>query len=110
MRVLPDECVPRKFKNGLSVHECQTVPEAGLAGKKNGELLSLAEGLSFAVLITMDKGVQYEQNLSGRRIAIIVLRSTSNRLTDLVSLVPHCREQLATINPGQLVHVGLSRP
>jgi len=109
MRVLLDECVPRRLKNSFSDHDCQTVPEAGLAGKKNGEGLSLAEVLCFEVLITMDKGVEYEQNLSGRRIAIIVLRSPSNRLTDLVSLVPHCREQLATINSGQIAHVGLSR-
>jgi len=43
MKLLLDECVPRKFKNHLPGHECQTVPEAGLGGKKNGELLSLAE-------------------------------------------------------------------
>jgi hypothetical protein len=42
MKVLIDECVPRKFKSSLRPHDCQTVPEAGLAGKKNGELLALA--------------------------------------------------------------------
>jgi hypothetical protein len=42
MKVLIDECVPRKFKSSLRPHDRQTVPEAGLAGKKNGELLALA--------------------------------------------------------------------
>jgi hypothetical protein len=39
MRILLDECIPRKFKHGFAEHECLTVPEAGLAGKRNGELL-----------------------------------------------------------------------
>ena len=46
-RVLLDECVPRKFKEHFPGHECVTVPELGLAGKKNGELLSLAEEAAF---------------------------------------------------------------
>lgn len=52
MRLLLDECVPRKFKNHLVGHECQTVPEAGMAGKKNGELLILAEAAGFEVFLT----------------------------------------------------------
>jgi len=106
MRILLDECVPRKLKYGLLDHECQTVPEAGLAGKKNGELLSLAESLGFEVLVTMDKGVEYEQNLSGRRIAIIILRSRSNRLVDLLPLLPTCLAELSSISPGQLLRIG----
>ena len=43
MKILLDECIPRKFKNRIAGDECLTVPEAGLAGKKNGELLSIAE-------------------------------------------------------------------
>jgi hypothetical protein len=55
MRVLLDECIPRKFKMVLSGHECNTVPEVGLAGKKNGVLLSLAEDAGFNLFLTMDK-------------------------------------------------------
>jgi hypothetical protein len=47
MKVLLDECIPRKLKYSLPDHECHTVPEAGLAGKKNGVLLGLAEGACF---------------------------------------------------------------
>lgn len=54
MKVLLDECVPRKFKDSLTGHECRTVPEAGWAGKKNGELLSLAEQADFEVFLTVD--------------------------------------------------------
>jgi len=65
MKVLLDECIPRKFKHSLPDHRCSTVPEAGLAGKKNGALLGLAEGAGFEIFVTMDKGLEYEQNLAG---------------------------------------------
>lgn len=80
MKVLLDECVPRKLKNHLPNHDCQTVPRASLAGKKNGELLLLAEQLGFEVLLTVDRGVEYKQDMRGRNIAIIILVSKSNRL------------------------------
>ena len=53
MRVLLDECIPRKLKSALAGYDCQTVPEAGLAGQKNGGLLSLAEAAGFALFVTM---------------------------------------------------------
>jgi hypothetical protein len=106
MRILLDECLPRKLKNGFPSYECRTVPEAGIAGTRNGLLLSLAESRGFDVFLTMDKGLEYEQNLRGRRIAIIVFRARSNRLVDLLPYVPACVSVLSTIAPGQLVRVG----
>ncbi len=55
MKILFDECIPRKFKNSFTEYESLTVPEAGLAGKKNGELLTLAERRGFEVFLTIDK-------------------------------------------------------
>jgi len=71
MNVLLDECIAGKLKNSLAGHDCRTASEVGLAGRKNGEVLSLAERLGFEIFVTMDKGVEYEQNLTGRKIAII---------------------------------------
>lgn len=51
MRLLLDECVPRKFRDSLRGHDCRTVPEEGMAGKKNGELLLLAEQAGFEVFL-----------------------------------------------------------
>ncbi|MFZ0523977.1 MAG: DUF5615 family PIN-like protein [Candidatus Acidiferrales bacterium] len=106
MKLLIDECLPRKIKNSLTAHECRTVPEAGLAGKRNGELLSLAEELGYEIFLTMDKGVEYEQNLQHRKLAIIILRARSNRLVDLLPLLPNCLAQMEKIKPGQVVSVG----
>jgi hypothetical protein len=70
MKLLLDECLPRKFKNHLPGHECYTVPEIGWAGKKNGELLLLAEKSGFEIFLTLDQGMEYEQNLMGREIGV----------------------------------------
>jgi hypothetical protein len=89
MRLLLDECIPRQFKNELSRHDCRTVPEEGMAGKKNGELLPRAEEFGFEVFLTLDRGLQYQQNLQHKTIAIILIRSKSSRLVDLL---PHSAE------------------
>lgn len=75
MKILLDECLPRKLKYSFAEHECETVPEAGLAGETNGRLLSLAEFAGFDLFLTMDKGLPYQQNLSGRRIAVVIFRA-----------------------------------
>lgn len=105
MRVLIDECMPHKFKLCLRPHDCRTVPEAGLAGTKNGELISLAEG-RFDVLVTLDKGLEFQQNLAGRKIAILLIRSKSNRMADLQQHVSACLAAIESIQPGQLLRVG----
>ena len=102
MKLLLDECIPRKLKNSLSEHNCQTVPEAGLSGKKNGELLSLAEQSGFEVFVTLDRGIEYQQNLKSRKLAILLLRSKSSRLADLLPLVPAVLDSLKTIRMGEL--------
>lgn len=106
MRVLLDECVPRKLKNHLLGHECATVPDAGLAGKKNGELLSLAEQAGFDVFLTVDHGIEYEQNLAQRKIAVVVIYAKSSRLNDLIVHMPATLNALASIASGQLIKVG----
>jgi hypothetical protein len=106
MKVLLDECIPRRFKYVLPDHECQTVPEAGLAGRKNGLLLLLAESSGFEVFITMDKGLPYQQNLAGHRIAILIVRAKSNRLEDLLPHLDGCRSAMKSIQPGDVTLVG----
>jgi predicted nuclease of predicted toxin-antitoxin system len=107
MKVLIDECAPRALKSFLSKHghESLTVQEAGWSGKENGELLALAE-TEFDALVTLDTNLRYQQNLTGRRIAILVLLGRSNRLSDLSLYFPACVEALETIKPGDIIHVG----
>jgi hypothetical protein len=81
------------------------VQEIGCAGTKNGALLSVAESKGFDIFLTIDKGVEYEQNLTGRKIAVPVIRPRSNRLADLQTHASACLERLQTIRPGQLIRV-----
>jgi predicted nuclease of predicted toxin-antitoxin system len=107
MKILLDECVPRTLKPSFSVdgHVCTTVPEAGLTGKTNGELLEVAER-SYEVFITLDKGMRYQQNLTGSKIAILIIRTKTNRLVDILPYVPACLSALLSIKPGQVIQVG----
>ncbi|SRR5258708_3675984 len=105
MRILFDECVPRKFKDSFSGHDSQTVPEAGFAGKKNGELLLLAESNEFEIFLTIDQGIEYQQNLTGRSLAILILSAKSNRLGDLLPLVDACTQRILTCKPGQVLRI-----
>jgi uncharacterized protein DUF5615 len=106
MRILIDECIPRKFKHHFPDHDCVTVPEAGLAGTENGHLLSLAEERGFEVFLTIDRGFEYEQNLSTRSIAVIIVRAKSNRMRDLLPHVAACLAVLRSVKSGELVRVG----
>ena|SRR5205814_230394 len=103
MRVLLDECIPRKLKNHLSAHECTTVPEAGFAGKKNRELLNLAVEAGFEVFVTLDRGIEYQQNLAVHNLTVLVLRSKSSRLDDLIAQVPRILEVLGRSPKGGLI-------
>jgi predicted nuclease of predicted toxin-antitoxin system len=106
MKILLDECLPRKLKDRFARHDCQTVPDAMLAGKKNGELLAIAERQGFEIFLTMDRGLEYEQNFTGRRIAVILLRAKSNRLVDLAPLVDECLRLMRSIRPAQIARIG----
>ena len=59
MRILIDECIDERFRTLLNGHDCQTVRYAGLAGRKNGELLNAAEAAKFNVFLTVDQGIEY---------------------------------------------------
>jgi predicted nuclease of predicted toxin-antitoxin system len=107
MKVLIDECAPKALKTFLAKHghETLTVQEAGWAGEQNGELLKLAEG-HFDVLVTVDTNLRYQQNLEGRRIAVIILAYPSNRLEHLRQYFPTCASALQKIKVGEIIQLG----
>ncbi|HEY8706855.1 MAG TPA: hypothetical protein VIM34_02545 [Burkholderiaceae bacterium] len=77
MRVLFDQGTPAPLRQFLASHEVATAYERGWSALKNGELLQVAEGAGFEVLVTTDSNLKHQQNLTVRRIAIVVLSSTS---------------------------------
>jgi len=77
MKILFDQGAPAPLKNHLSVHTVSTAYIHGWSQLKNGDLLSAAEAAGFELLISTDQNLEYQQNLSNRRIAIMVLATTS---------------------------------
>ena len=106
MRVLLDECVDRRLAEHILGHDVKTVPEAGWAALKNGELLGRAEH-EFDVFITVDRNLPFQQALSRFSLAVIVLRARSNRVTDLRALIPQLLEILPSAKPGEVTWVGI---
>ena len=78
----------------------------GWSGKKNGELLQLMNQEGFTILLTTDQNLRYQQNLEQAGVAIVVLVARSNRLPDLLPLIPDVRSVLSTIAPGEVIEVG----
>ena len=105
MRILLDECAPRPLKRELPDHEIRTVVEMGWSGKKNGELLRLMNQEGFMLLLTTDQNLRYQQNLKQTGVAVVVLVARSNRLSDLIPLIPNVREVLNTITSGEIIEV-----
>ncbi len=105
MRILLDECVPRRLRQELPGHDVHTVPEMGWSGKKNGELLRLMAGQSFEVFLTVDQSIRHQQNLQVAGVAVVVLVASSNRLADLVPLMPSAQAALGSIKPGDVVEI-----
>jgi predicted nuclease of predicted toxin-antitoxin system len=100
MKILLDECLPSELK-GILVemgHQCETVRQAGFGSKKNGELLMIAEG-RWEVLLTSDRNVKYQQNMTGRNVSIVILRGKSNRMKDLLPLMPACGGRFSLSSP-----------
>jgi predicted nuclease of predicted toxin-antitoxin system len=87
VRVLLDECLPKRLKRDLTGHQARTAPEMGWASKRDGDLLRLAER-DFDVFLTVDRKLQHQQNLSMFNIAVVVLVAPSNTLADLQPPMP----------------------
>ena len=104
MRVLLDECLPRKLKRSIVGHDIATVQERGWSSKKNGELLRLMDG-TVDVFLTSDQNLRYQQNLVTIGFSIIVLVVPDNRLPTLQPLMPQVQSLLDTITPGSVIEV-----
>ena len=105
MRVLLDECVPRKLKRDLIGLDVQAVVDIGWSSKRNGELLQLMLAQKFDVLLTVDRNLQFQQNVRASSLGVVVVIVRRNRLKELRPLAPAMLEAIARVRPGELIHV-----
>ena len=73
MKILFDQGVPKPLQANLPEHEVRRAFQLGWANKKNGELLALAEGAGFEILVTTDQNLRHQQDLRGRKISVFIL-------------------------------------
>lgn len=101
MRVLLDVCVPKRLARELPKHEVQAATDLGWADLDDGPLLE-AMGTNFDALVTVDKNLPKQQRLDHRAFGVVVLRAKTNRLVDLLPLVPKLRATLKRLGRGQV--------
>jgi len=80
MKILLDECVTKHLKPRLSQYEVFTVREMGWSGIKNGKLMTLCAENNFQILLSIDKNLQYQQNLEKYPISIVIFNSYSSKM------------------------------
>ena len=106
MRVLIDECLPKQLKGWLAgKHDAATVMEMGWTNVKNGVLLRAANEAGFAVFVTADKNMYYQQNFAGLTISTVVI--PSNRKLLVQGSVSALLQSLEHVRPGQKVVMDL---
>jgi predicted nuclease of predicted toxin-antitoxin system len=96
MRILFDECVPWPMHRLIRGHSCASVQGLGWSGIRNGDLLKRAEA-EFDLFITSDQNIQYQQNLAGKRIAILEL--STNDLHRIQAARASIEESIEEIRP-----------
>ena len=106
MRVLLDECMPKRFRRELPGHDVATIREMGWAGKQNGDLLASMQSAGIEALITVDQNLRYQQNLSASSISLVVMIAKTNKLEDLIPLAETVRIALVTLSPGSILEIG----
>ena len=105
MKVLLDECVTRKLKSRLPNHEVYTVTDMQWNGLKNGILMSAAIGEGFDILLTIDKNLEYQQNLKKNSIIVAVFDVRQNNVKLYEPLLPVFEEQVPTFVKGNVYRI-----
>jgi len=103
MKILLDESTPGKLRAHLRRHDVFTAKYMGWAGLLNGSLLAAAEAEGFELLITSDKNLAYQQNMSERRIGLLVL--TTNNWDTLLTQIERVQFIVDGMSPGDFLEL-----
>jgi hypothetical protein len=98
MRILFDQGTPVAIRDALREHYVRTAHEQGWSALSNGELLNAAEQAGFDVLLSTDTGLPHEQNLKGRKLAVVIL--SKNRWILIEPRLPEIATALTSAKPG----------
>ena len=104
MRVLLDECLPKRLIHELPGYEVTTVPMAGWAGIQNGDLLKRITG-KFDTFITIDGNLAHQQDTANLPFGVIVLKARSNKIEDIRPLLPKILRSLECARRGEVFEI-----
>jgi predicted nuclease of predicted toxin-antitoxin system len=107
MKILLDHCVPRPFLREFPAHDVKTTAQMGWQDLRNGILLAEAAQV-FDVLLTVDKNLKHEQNLSSLPLPVIVLDAVKNTPDALRPFAPFVEMALLTLRIGQLIEIDVN--
>ena len=105
MRILLDECVDPRVKLLFTDHTVRTVHEQGWGALEDGPLLDLAQG-EFDVLVTIDGGLEFQQNLSKYDIGVVVVHVVKNQFAHYRTIHKELLAALERASLDRVVHVG----
>lgn len=105
MKIIIDECLPKRLRTLLTSDQVWTVPQIGLAGYQDGELLDALEARGIDVFITIDGNIEYQQQFSDRKFGTVVIRAASNRFQDLVPLASDLELAISDIAIGVVIRI-----
>ena len=109
MKILLDHNLDRRLKRHLEMFDVATTHEMGWYDVLNGELLTLAEKNGYGVLLTADSKIKYQQNMTGRKVAIVVLRAPNNRLATHVQMMDDVVDAVSHVKVGEVVEVTFTK-
>lgn len=107
MKVLLDECVPRRFRDALPGIHVSTARDQRWISLRNGDLLAVMRASGFTTLVTVDRNLTYQQHIAASGIAVIVMHAVTNRFPDLRPLGPRVVEAIAATPMGAIIRVGV---
>jgi len=105
VNILLDHCVDWRLARAFPAHSVKTARDMGWETLQNGKLLSAAAEASFDLLLTVDRKLKHEQNLTKLPIAVLVLIAPTNKLSDLLPVAPAVETALKSLQPKTLIEV-----
>ncbi|RUM69577.1 MAG: hypothetical protein DSZ09_00995 [Sulfurovum sp.] len=105
MKIVIDECLPKRMTQFFKKDSAYTVPQIGLNGSKDTELLEELDKRGIDVFVTIDGNIEYQQQFINRTFGTVVIISVSNRFNDLLHLKDKILEAVDSVSHGKIEHV-----
>jgi len=105
MKIIIDECLPKRITQFFPEDEVWTVPQIGLGGSKDNVLLDELDARDIEVFVTIDGNIEYQQQFKNRVFGTVIIRAVSNRFSDLLHSKDDLLEAVKNVTSGNIIHI-----